>query len=159
MLLFIDSDLNSTTGWQGYDYLINFPTIDSTHTTIKQSTGGWNWSQIGSTAFARSGNQMEMRIPRALIGQLGSDVSFDFHWADNIQKTDDIIEFSVSGDNAPDRRFNYRYNPDFTPPDLVSNLRIAHPVSGHHLLDRPALRRPQQYDHSVSHRWLPGGSQ
>jgi hypothetical protein len=36
-------------------------------------------------------------------------VAFDFHWADNIQAPDDIIEFGVSGDSAPNRRFKYRY--------------------------------------------------
>ena len=35
-------------------------------------------------------------------------MQFDFHWADNFQ-TNDIADFGVDGDSAPDRRFNYRY--------------------------------------------------
>ena len=55
---------------------------------------------------------MEIRVPRSDIGQgSGTDpVKFDFKWSDNIQNDNDIIEFSVSGDSAPDRRFNYRYD-------------------------------------------------
>ena len=49
-----------------------------------------------------------LAIPRASLG-LGADpVQFDFHWADNFQ-TNDIADFGVDGDSAPDRRFNYRY--------------------------------------------------
>ena len=60
--------------------------------------------------LAMSGNQLELRIPRSMIGMARtSEVSFDFHWADNIQKPGDIIEFAISGDSAPNRRFNYRY--------------------------------------------------
>jgi hypothetical protein len=36
-------------------------------------------------------------------------VQLDFKWADNIQKQGDIDEFTVSGDGAPNGRFNYRY--------------------------------------------------
>ena len=55
-------------------------------------------------------NKMEIAIPRAALG-VGkkSTLSFDFHWADNIQKADDITEFALSGDSAPNRRFNYRF--------------------------------------------------
>jgi len=63
-------------------------------------------------AYHVSGNEMELRIPRSDIGQgSGSDpVAFDFHWADNMQNPYYIIEFAVSGDSAPNRRFNYRYD-------------------------------------------------
>jgi hypothetical protein len=64
----------------------------------------------GNISYRASGNKIELAIPRFNIGETGSDVKFDFHWADNIQKNNDIIEFAVSGDSAPDRRFNYRYD-------------------------------------------------
>jgi hypothetical protein len=68
---------------------------------------------------------MEMAIPRAWLGQTGPDVSLDFHWADNIQRTDDIMEFTVSGDSAPNGRFNYRYTTDIAPPPAVSDLQVV----------------------------------
>lgn len=110
MLLFLDSDCNPATGWHGYDYLVNYSPVSSTVTTIRRSTGGWNWTPAGQASYIVRGNRLEMRVPLVDIGQLGNNVRFDFHWADNIQKTDDIIEFAVSGDSAPNRRFNYRYS-------------------------------------------------
>ena len=128
MLLFIDADQNHSTGWEGYDYIVNMTVNSSTSTTLKSSSGGWSWTTVNSNiAYRASGNQLELRIPRFDIGEV-SDVALDFHWADNIQHGDDIIEFSVSGDSAPDRRFNYRYehyaavptilNPSFEYPNI-----------------------------------------
>jgi len=110
MLLFIDSDCNNATGWEGYDYLVNSPVINSQTTTLKQRTGG-AWSLVSQVPFRASGNKLEIAIPRTDIGQGGGPgTGFDFHWSDNIQQLDDIIEFAVSGDSAPNRRFKYRYN-------------------------------------------------
>jgi len=63
-------------------------------------------------SYAASGNQIEIKVPRSDLG-LGSsddDIAIDLHWADNIQHYNDIIEFALSGDSAPNRRFNYRYD-------------------------------------------------
>jgi hypothetical protein len=112
MMLFINADQDYTDGWEGYDYVVNMAVSSDTSTTLKATTKGWNWTDVTvSISYRVSGSKMELRIPRAHIGQgSGSDpVAFDFHLADNMQKPDDIIEFSVSGDSAPDRRFNYRY--------------------------------------------------
>ena len=113
MLLFIDADQNNDTGWQGYDYLVNASVLNSTTTTLQSTTAGWNWSVINSgISYRVSGNELEIRVLRSDIGQGSGDdvVAFDFHWADNIQNNDDIIEFAISGDSAPNRRFNYRYD-------------------------------------------------
>lgn len=110
MLLFIDSDCNCSTGWNGYDYLVNGIVPFSNLTTLQRNTGGWNWSHVQYIHYRISGNKMELAVPRVAIGQTGKHIAFDFHWADNIQKPDDITEFSVSGDSAPDRRFNYRFD-------------------------------------------------
>jgi hypothetical protein len=106
MTLFINSDQNYSTGWNGYDYAVNMGVISSTTTTLKHTSGGWNWANVDTNiAYRVSGNKMEIKIPRSEIGQgSGSDrVAFDFHWADNIQTNDNIIEFSISGDSAPDK--------------------------------------------------------
>ena len=112
MMLFINSDQDYSDGWEGYDYVINMAVNSDTSTTVKATSGGWNWTDVNTNiAYRVSGSKMEIRVPRVDIGQGsgGDPVAFDFHLADNIQKPNDIIEFSVSGDSAPDRRFNYRY--------------------------------------------------
>jgi hypothetical protein len=110
MMLFIDTDQDRGTGWEGYDYLVNLVATSPTTTTLKTTSSGWNWVTVNSSIPYRvSGNKMEIGIPRSDIGKSGGDVAFDFHWADNMQHVD-IIEFSISGDSAPNRRANYRYS-------------------------------------------------
>jgi hypothetical protein len=123
MWLFIDVDGDRSTGWEGYDYLINNPATTSASTTLKRNTGGWNWVLVSNVSYCRSGTRIELAIPRADIGLAGTaDVEFDFHWADNIQIPGDINEFAVSGDSAPNRKFNYHYNSDITPPGPAVGL-------------------------------------
>ena len=81
-------------------------------TTLKGTSGGWNWTNVNTNiSYQVSGNKMEIRVPRSDIGQGSGSTrcAFDFHWSDNIQANNDIIQFAISGDSAPDRRFNYRY--------------------------------------------------
>ncbi|MBE0536541.1 MAG: hypothetical protein IH624_12820 [Phycisphaerae bacterium] len=108
MLLFIDADCDPATGWHGYDYVVNRSVVDDMATTLAHTDGRWNWKTVAQLPYRVRGSEMEIRIPRNRIGQ-EAKIAFDFHWADNIQKEDDIIEFAVSGDSAPNRRFNYRY--------------------------------------------------
>jgi len=117
MMLFINADRDYSDGWEGYDYVVNMEVASSTTSTLKSTRGGWNWTNVNTNiAYRVSGNQMEISIPRSDIGQgSGLDaVAFDFHWSDNIQTNNDIIEFAISGDSAPDRRFNYRYDSSIT---------------------------------------------
>ena len=52
---------------------------------------------------------MEIAIPLALLSADNSSLTINFHWADNIQKWNDITEFFINGDSAPERRFDYHF--------------------------------------------------
>jgi len=109
MLLFIDADADHSTGWEGFDYLINHSVTDSKNTTVKRYTKSGKWTKEGSIQYQVNGNQLELAVPRGMIGITANDFTLDFHWADNIQKLNDITEFALNGDSAPNRRFKYRY--------------------------------------------------
>ncbi len=108
MLLFLDVDQNARTGWFGYDYVVNLEVPSDQETTVKAWRSG-HWQTIGRARYRVNGNGMELAIPRALIGQRRTNPAFDFHWADNIQNFQDITEFGLHGDSAPNRRWNYRF--------------------------------------------------
>ena len=109
MLLFINRDQSKDTGWDGYNYLVNYPVIDSQHTSVKANAGGWRWKMIGESTYRVEGNQLMLSVPRALIGQVDQPLSFDFHWADNIEGSGKTEDFFLNGDTAPNRRFDYHY--------------------------------------------------
>ena len=109
MLLLLDVDQNHRTGWEGYDFVVN-RSIDGTETWLERNTGGWTWEKVAKVQFTVTGNELMLAVPRAALGlPAGDAVSFDFKWWDNPQKPGDIMDTYLSGDTAPDGRFNFRY--------------------------------------------------
>jgi hypothetical protein len=111
MLLLIDADLNPETGWFGYDYLINQRVLDEQTTTLMRydpREANLPWREVGRLRYRYSGKAMEIAVPRKFLRLKGSAVTFDFHWCDNPCDLKDPISLCISGDSAPNRRFNYR---------------------------------------------------
>ena len=108
MLLFLDADRSTKTGWLGYDYVVNLEVISDRETIVKVWRDG-TWITSARAGYWVNGNGMELQIPRPMMGRMGTTTEFDFHWADNIQSFDGVSELGVNGDSAPNRRWNYRY--------------------------------------------------
>ena len=108
MLLFIDTDQNTDTGWYGYDILVNKNVKDAENTEVMKYVDG-EWTGIAAVPYAVCGNEMELSIPAELLGVAGRSTGFDFKWADNPQELKDPISLCLHGDTAPNRRFNYRF--------------------------------------------------
>ena len=112
MLLLLDSDRSTSTGWLGYDYIVNLEVTGEKSTAIKAWKSG-QWQTVGKAEYRRNGNGMELAIERKLVGQAAESApSLDFHWADNIQGFHGVEELGVNGDSAPNRRWNYRFGPE-----------------------------------------------
>lgn len=107
MRLFIDTDRNRETGWEGYDVVIN-RLNPSGKAILEKSAKGWNWQAAGQVDYAVQGNKLEIRIPRAMLG--AGKLDFEFKWSDNMQEDGNIMDFLVNGDVAPAGRFNYRFS-------------------------------------------------
>jgi hypothetical protein len=69
---------------------------------------GKSWKKVTTIPYAKSKNQIELAIPRTLLGLTSGAFTFDFKWADNPAELKDAISLCVNGDTAPNRRFNYR---------------------------------------------------
>ena len=112
LVLFLNTDQNHATGWEGYDFAVNLGSRTASTTSLSRNTtttNGWTWTTLRSDlAWKAVGNQFMVRVPRASLGLTNEPLALDFHWADNFQ-TNDVTGFFLYGDSAPDRRFNYRY--------------------------------------------------
>ena len=109
MLLLIDADNDSSTGWYGYDFIINKSVLNSESTELMrydEQTG--NWRTVNTLSYRVKGNQLELSVSRDNLGLVGDAFVFDFKWADNPSDLKDPISLCVNGDAAPNRRFNYR---------------------------------------------------
>jgi len=109
MLLLIDADQDASTGWLGYDFVLNLEPENKDGRTSLHAWRGGAWESIGHADAAQDGNALMLSVPRDLLPVSGASPRFDFKWADNIQAFGGIEVLGVNGDSAPNRRFNYRY--------------------------------------------------
>jgi len=111
MMLFINSDCDHTTGWHGYDFVVNRRVADAATTFVERTKNGWNWEPWAKVRYRVQGNELMLAVPRKVLGLTDGDtpVRFEFKWADSIQNEDSIEEFTLNGDSAPNGRFNYLY--------------------------------------------------
>ena len=107
MLLFIDADRNSATGWAGYDYMVENEKLLRCEGIAADSSG--IWKPVANIITKADGKDYYVTIPRKLIGAKGKSATFDFKWADNPADLKTPIGLALGGDTAPNRRFNYRY--------------------------------------------------
>jgi hypothetical protein len=111
MLLLIDADKDTNTGWYGYDYLINGKVKDDKATLLMKydpASSANPWVEQAELSYRYAGKQLEVAIPREKLGLKGDAFTFDFHWCDNPAELKDPISLCLNGDSAPNRRFNYR---------------------------------------------------
>ncbi len=105
MNIYINSDRNYATGWEGYDYAVN---VSGKGKVSSFSGSEYKLSDIGSAEIKILGDKVIMKVSKALIGE--TDVSdFEFKITDNILCEGDLLLFYTEGNSAPVGRFNYLY--------------------------------------------------
>lgn len=112
MLLLIDADQDPSTGWYGYDFLVNKNIRNRKQTTLMRydaSKGSPRWIQAGILDYAYTGNRLELKVPRKKLGLASDRLTFDFKWCDHPADLTDPTSLCTEGDAAPNRRFNYRF--------------------------------------------------
>ncbi|MFD1164650.1 hypothetical protein ACFQ2C_03425 [Sphingobacterium daejeonense] len=113
MMLFIDVDRDKSTGWNGYDYVINRINPKNNKAVIEKNIAGrWEWESVGSAPISIQNNRLEIAVSRSMLKLEGQPVNFEFKWNDNMQENGNIMDFYVNGDTAPGGRFNFVYKAD-----------------------------------------------
>ncbi|MDI1312615.1 MAG: hypothetical protein PSV43_10695, partial [Prosthecobacter sp.] len=109
MVLLLDTDQNTKTGWHGYDYRLNHTRPASDSASIERWDGK-AWQTIGTTKLQVGTNELHLAAERGVLGFVpGKPLRFDFKWTDNVPATAEAIDFLDQGDTAPNARFNFRY--------------------------------------------------
>ncbi len=106
MNLFIDADADASTGWYGYDYIINRSRSGIMCSVEKFVDGNWQFITVGKAEYNIIGKYITVSVSRDTIDFADT---FDFKWADNSVSDGDVMQFIDMGDAAPSERFNYRY--------------------------------------------------
>lgn len=111
MNLYLNADNDMTTGWEGYDYLINRSRTDKTVSIERFVDGKWEFETVGEAEYALCENGLMLAVDKTLIGgSTGEAMSFTFKWADHADVRGDVMRFMELGDAAPNDRFAFAYN-------------------------------------------------
>lgn len=109
MRLFVDSDRNASTGWLGYDFLIERVNGKTVLRAQNAVAGEFSWSEpLVEATCAIGACEMELMVPIAAFGTAFRPDGFDFKWEDNCLQERDWTDLLLRGDTAPNARFNYR---------------------------------------------------
>ena len=106
MLLFIDADNDKSTGWEGYDFVVNYDVLNEKYTTVCAYKNNV-WQETGIVRMSVSESELMIAVPRSLLGITEERFTLNFHWTDNVTDIYDLYSWFTTGDNAPERRNNY----------------------------------------------------
>ncbi len=113
MQLYVNADRDASTGWYGYDYIINHAAKDAFTTTVAKyngENGAYSCETVGEVSYRVAGNQMMIAVPQEMLGiENYYEVDLEFKWADSKTTYDEMEDFYCDGDVAPLGRLNYVY--------------------------------------------------
>lgn len=100
MMLLVDIDRKSTTGWKGYDYRI-------TGGKKLQKYVDSKWKNAGNVRYSLKDKELMITVDRSLLSLPSGLLDFEFKWSDNMQDTSEPLDWYINGDAAPGGRFNF----------------------------------------------------
>ena len=114
MQVYVNSDRDATTGWYGYDYIVNYQADGDNTTTVAKYTGengAYGFTATGDKiSYSVKDNQMMIAVPLAQLGiENYHDINVEFKIADSDTIYDEMEDFYCDGDAAPLGRLNYVY--------------------------------------------------
>ena len=102
---------NGETGWNGYDFLINYYVKDAFTTTVGEyvgTDGEHEFAAVGDVSYRVKGNEMMIAVPLSMLGiEDYRAIDLEFKWADSETIYDEMEDFYCDGDVAPLGRLNY----------------------------------------------------
>lgn len=134
MRLYINADRKYSTGWEGYDYIVNRVSPTADELVVEKCVGSnnsWKWEQVATAPYSVQGNKLMLEIPKSVL-ELDAQVDIEFKWHDNGVDDGNILDFYTNGDCAPVGRYAYRYVDEAKvntpikdePTDVKTNLDI-----------------------------------
>lgn len=105
LVIYINSDRNYSTGYEGYDYALNLGGMGK---VSKFADGAWGIADAGVASYSIKGNALQIAVSRSLLGETGS-VDLEFKITDGVDISKDFLNVYSEGSAAPYGRFNYLY--------------------------------------------------
>ncbi len=126
MNLYINVDGDATTGWEGFDYVLNRDRDSFVVTVEKFKDNSFESEVVGGAYYYIEGAYMTLSLSKSLLGIEGKLENMTFKWADNSVSNGDPMAFMDLGDTAPDNRYAFVYKcEDYTNRQLPSTTLLT----------------------------------
>ena len=114
MQVYVNSDRDATTGWYGYDYIVNYQADGDNSTTVAKYTGengAYGFTAMSDKiSYSVKDNKMMIAVPLEQLGiENYHDIDVEFKIADSETIYDEMEDFYCDGDAAPLGRLNFVY--------------------------------------------------
>ncbi len=109
MNLYINIDGDASTGWEGFDYVLNRDRDSFVVTVETFKDNSYETEVVGGAYYYLNGDSMAIRVSKDILGVSGQVEKMVFKWADNSVTNGDAMGFMDLGDTAPDNRFGFLY--------------------------------------------------
>ena len=114
MQVYVNADRDATTGWYGYDYIVNYKAEGDNTTTVAKYTGkkgAYKFTAMSEKiSYSVKDNKMMISVP---LSQLGIEdylaIDVEFKVADSETIYNEMEDFYCEGDMAPLGRMNFVY--------------------------------------------------
>ena len=141
MNLYLNVDGDITTGWEGYDYVLNRDRDSFVITVEKFKNNTFETDVVGGAYYYVEGAYMTLRLSKELVGVSGKLSDMIFKWADNSVDNGDPMAFMDLGDAAPDNRFGFHYICDSYTTAPVEKVTLI-TESGKTTVNGAAIQKP-----------------
>lgn len=118
MNLYLDIDNDPSTGWEGYDLILNRSRDGETVSVERFVDNGWKFETIGSAEYLLGTNSLTIKAAKEVIRKAAPNADFKrfaFKWADASVSDGDVMRFMDLGDTAPNDRFQFLYTTEKLP--------------------------------------------
>lgn len=112
MQLFVDIDNSASSGWYGYDYIVNFGEPTDGKLNIAKYNGDgktYSFAKEYEVDYLVKDDKMMVTVPLSYFGLNCDDVEFAFKWADSETYINTVEQFYTDGDAAPLGRLNFLF--------------------------------------------------
>ncbi|MBQ9545390.1 MAG: hypothetical protein IJV00_09730, partial [Clostridia bacterium] len=109
MRLYIDKDQSTSTGWYGYDYVVNYRASGPGTTSVATlSSNGAETITDSNVTYSVNGTMMMIKVPLSDLGISNyNSIDFAFKWVDSNSNITTMEQMYTDGDQMPHGRLNY----------------------------------------------------
>lgn len=105
--LYIGTGEPSEKGWNGYEYLVG-SSFSGGQVSVETLSSSFSKSEVGKVSYAKIANNLQISIPRSMIG-LSDAEGFYFKVTAGVENPSDILNTYTTGSAMPMGRLSYQY--------------------------------------------------